>query len=167
MTASSSQAPNNDGEVCDGGCSNGLVTMCLVLDPPGCGAQDDPVDAVPEDDPPEGAQKSRRIGRPPLAADIVALIVRMARENPTWSRRRIASELAKLGHGVDKDTMAKYIPKQSPRPGRPSQTCGTFVRDHRVGTIAVDFLTVPTVTLTSCTFSSSNLWSAAGSCMSR
>lgn len=35
---SSSQA--QDGcEVCDGGCSNGLVTMCLALDPPGCGAQ--------------------------------------------------------------------------------------------------------------------------------
>ena len=26
-------------EICDAGCSNGLVTMCLVLDPPGCGAQ--------------------------------------------------------------------------------------------------------------------------------
>jgi transposase InsO family protein len=92
------------------------------------------------------AKKSRRIGRPPLAAEIVALIERMARENPTWSRRRIASELAKLGHGVDKDTVAKYMPKPSPRPGRPSQTWGTFLRNHLVGTIAVDFLTVPTVT---------------------
>jgi len=76
----------------------------------------------------------------------VALIVRMARENPTWSRRRIAGELAKLGHGVNKDTVAKYMPKPSRRPGRPSQTWGTFVRNHMVGTIAVDFLTVPTVT---------------------
>jgi hypothetical protein len=26
-------------QVCDAGCSNGLVTICVVLDPPGCGAQ--------------------------------------------------------------------------------------------------------------------------------
>jgi putative transposase len=70
------------------------------------------------------AKKSKRIGRPPLAAEIVALIVRMSRENPTWSRRRIANELAKLGHAVDKDTVAKYMPKPSPRPRRPSQTWG-------------------------------------------
>jgi hypothetical protein len=47
---------------------------------------------------------------------------------------------------VDKDRVAKYMPKRTPRPGRPSQTWGTFVRNHRVGTIAVDLLTVPTVT---------------------
>jgi transposase InsO family protein len=41
------------------------------------------------------ARKSRRVGRPPLDAEVVALIVRMARENPLWSRRRIAAELAK------------------------------------------------------------------------
>jgi hypothetical protein len=35
------EPPGADGscEVCDAGCSNGLVTICLVLDPPGCGAQ--------------------------------------------------------------------------------------------------------------------------------
>ncbi|HVJ89277.1 MAG TPA: helix-turn-helix domain-containing protein [Labilithrix sp.] len=50
------------------------------------------------------ARRSRRAGRPSLDPEIVELIVRMARENPTWSRRRIASELAKLGHAVSKDT---------------------------------------------------------------
>lgn len=93
------------------------------------------------------AWKSRRIGRPPLADELVALIERMADENPTWSRRRIAMELGKLGHAVDKDTVAKYMPKPSQRPRRPpSQTWKTFVRNHLVGTIAIDFLTVPTVT---------------------
>ena len=46
----------------------------------------------------------------------------MARENPLWSRRRIAAELARLGHGVDKDTVAKYMPAPSRRPGPRSQT---------------------------------------------
>ena len=53
------------------------------------------------------AQKSRRIGRPPLADELVARIERMAAESPTWSRRRIAMDLAKLGHAaIDKDTVA-------------------------------------------------------------
>jgi transposase InsO family protein len=92
------------------------------------------------------ASKSKPIGRPPLAEEIIALIVRMAGENPTWSRRRVASELALLGHSVDKSTVAKYMPKPPARPRRPSQTWATFVRNHLVGTIAIDFLTVPTAT---------------------
>ncbi|HSY21805.1 MAG TPA: integrase core domain-containing protein [Polyangiaceae bacterium] len=93
------------------------------------------------------AWTSRRVGRPPLAPELVSLIERMARENPLWSRRRIASELAKLGHCVDKDTVAKYMPRPTPRPRRPpSQTWKTFVRNHLSSTIAVDFLAVPTVT---------------------
>jgi hypothetical protein len=55
--------------------------------------------------------KSRRLGRPPLSEELVQLIEKMARDNPLWSRRRIASELAKLGHAVGKDTVAKYMPK--------------------------------------------------------
>ena len=93
------------------------------------------------------AWKSRPVGRPPLAPELVSLIEQMARENPLWSRRRIASELAKLGHAVDKDTVAKYLPKPAPRPHRPpSQTWKIFLRNHLAGTIAIDFLSVPTVT---------------------
>ena len=44
------------------------------------------------------------VGRPPLTAEVVALIERMAAENPLWSRRRITGELAMLGHDVSKDT---------------------------------------------------------------
>ena len=73
--------------------------------------------------------ESRRVGRPPLGAESVALIVRMARENPTRGRRRIPNELAKLGHDVGKDAVARYMPKPSERPPRPpSETWGTFVR---------------------------------------
>jgi transposase InsO family protein len=93
------------------------------------------------------AWKSRRIGRPPLSPEVVALIVQMARENPLWSRRRIANELAKLGHDVGKDAVAKYMPRPAERPSQPpSQTWGSFIRTHAVGTIAIDFFTVPTVT---------------------
>jgi putative transposase len=71
--------------------------------------------------------------------------VRDAHDNPRWSRRRIANELAMLAYRVDKNTVAKYMPKPADRPRRPpSQTWGTFVRNHLVGTIAIDFFTVPT-----------------------
>jgi hypothetical protein len=59
----------------------------------------------------------------------------------------MASELAKLGYAVDKNTVAKYMPKPAQRPRHPpSQTWKTFLRNHLAGTIAIDFLTVPTVT---------------------
>jgi hypothetical protein len=70
----------------------------------------------------------------------VDLIVRMARENPTWSRRRITMELAKLGVRVDKNSVAKYMPKSGGRAPRPSQTWGTFIRNHLAGTLAIDHL---------------------------
>jgi putative transposase len=93
------------------------------------------------------AWKSRPLGRPPLESDVVALIERMAHDNPLWSRRRIASELAKLGYDVSKDTVAKYMPKPAGRPRPPpAQTWKTFVGNHLGGTIVIDFLTVPTVT---------------------
>jgi transposase InsO family protein len=92
------------------------------------------------------AWKSRRVGRPPVPSDVVELITRMARENPHWSRRRIAMEMAKLGIRVDKNTVAKYMPSRGDRPRRPSQTWMTFVRNHLAGTLAIDFFTVPTVT---------------------
>ena len=37
------------------------------------------------------AYKSCRAGRRPLTGEVVALIARMSRDNPTWSRRRIAA----------------------------------------------------------------------------
>jgi putative transposase len=93
------------------------------------------------------ANKSRRPGRPPLSSEVIELIERMTQENPTWRRRRIAAELAKLGYDACKETVAKYMPKRSGAPGRPpSITWGTFLRTHLAGTIAIDFLTVPTVT---------------------
>jgi putative transposase len=42
--------------------------------------------------------KSRPLGRPPLPKNLRALIVTMARENPSWGEGRIADELSlKLG----------------------------------------------------------------------
>ncbi len=61
-----------------------------------------------------------RSGRPPIPADLQALIRRMARENPTWGQERIANELLlKLGLRVSPRTVRKYMPKHLDRgPGK-------------------------------------------------
>ena len=58
------------------------------------------------------------VGRPRLDAELRHLIRRMARENPTWGRRRIRAELALLGDEVAELTVAKYMHRTSPHPGR-------------------------------------------------
>jgi putative transposase len=52
-------------------------------------------------------------GRPPIPADLQALIRRMGRDNPTWGEERIANELLlKLGLRVSPRTVRKYLPKR-------------------------------------------------------
>jgi len=84
-----------------------------------------------------------RGGRPRLDAEIRRLIRRMARENPTWGRRRIQAELALLGHEVAELTVAKYMRRTSPRP---SPTWRAFLMAHARDIVAVDFFLVPTLT---------------------
>ena len=90
-------------------------------------------------------RKSRagRIGRPSVKTEIRDLLLRMARENPTWGAPRIQSELRLLGYDVAESTLAKYMRR---RRKPPSQTWRTFLANHESEIAAVDFFTVPTVT---------------------
>jgi putative transposase len=89
-------------------------------------------------------------GRPPIPADLRALIRRMARDNPTWGEERIANELRlKLGLRVSPRTVRKYLPKHPGRirrPRMPSQRWRTFVRSHAQAIVACDFCVVVTAT---------------------
>src|SRR5262245_44098008 len=89
--------------------------------------------------------KSRRrsVGRPPLHLELRALIRRMARENPTWGRRRIQAELRFLGYEVAELTFARYMRRPSPRP---SATRRAFLEAHLGEIVAIDFFVVPTLT---------------------
>jgi putative transposase len=95
-------------------------------------------------------RRTSRPGRPPIPADLRALIRRMARDNPMWGEERIANELLlKLGVRVSPRTVRKYLPKRSDPSRRlrvPSQCWRTFVRNHAQAIVACDFCVVVTAT---------------------
>jgi transposase InsO family protein len=87
--------------------------------------------------------RPKPVGRPRLAPELRQLIRRMARENPTWGRRRIRAELALLGYCVAELTVARYMHRTAPRP---SPTWRAFLTTHARDIVAVDFFLVPTLT---------------------
>ena len=80
-------------------------------------------------------------GRPPLAGETVALIRRIADENPLWGAERSRGELQQLGSRVAKRTSQRYLRGAgAPRPR--GQTWATFLRAHAAEIWACDFLPV-------------------------
>jgi putative transposase len=79
--------------------------------------------------------------KPKIAAEIVALIKEMARDNRLWGAERIRGELLKLGLRVCKRTIQKYM--RQVRPARPrGQNWKTFLHTHAEQIWACDFLPV-------------------------
>ena len=66
----------------------------------------------------------------------------MARENPTWGRRRIQAELALLGYHVAEFTVARYMHRAS---SRPSPSWRVSLTAHLRELVAIDFFAVPTL----------------------
>ncbi len=83
-------------------------------------------------------------GRPPVNAQIKALVIRMAAANPLWGAPRIHGEILKLGIHVAERTVSRLLPK---RHTQPSQTWRTFLTNHVRDLVSIDFFTVPTARL--------------------
>jgi putative transposase len=79
-----------------------------------------------------------------LDAETIALIRRLARENPLWGAERIRGELLKLGVKVAKRTIQKYRRAMRSQPVS-GQSWSTFLKTHGQDIWACDF--VPVVTL--------------------
>jgi hypothetical protein len=90
--------------------------------------------------------KSRRKGpgRPPISPEIRDLILKMAAANPLWGAPRIHGELLKLGIEISERTVSNLMPRRKPKPL--SQTWRTFLKNHMMNMVSIDFFTVPTAT---------------------
>jgi transposase len=91
----------------------------------------------------------RRPGRPSTGVSVKTLIVRMARENPTWGHRRIQGELARLGYAIAASTVWEILHAAGidPAPRRAGPTWRQFLTAQAHAIIACDFLVVETVLL--------------------
>ena len=80
---------------------------------------------------------------------IRALVLRMARENPSWGYRRIHGELVGLGHRVAASTVWKILKNVGidPAPLRSGPTWRQFLTAQAHTILAVDFAHVDTVFL--------------------
>ena len=81
-------------------------------------------------------------GRPPVSPEIRELILKMAKANPLWGAPRIHGELLKLGIEVSERTVSNLMPRRIHKP--PSQTWRTFLKNHMLNMVSIDFFTVPT-----------------------
>src|SRR5271157_5750631 len=86
-----------------------------------------------------------RTGRPPVNAEIAALIERLATENNSWGYQRIQGELLKLGHRVSASTIRRVLKalKIPPAPQRHTDmTWRKFLHTQASAMLATDFFHV-------------------------
>src|SRR5204863_1792413 len=85
-----------------------------------------------------------------LEEEIVALVVRLARENPRWGYLRIVGECRNLGVRVSATSVRRILRRHriGPAPRRGGPSWAQFLRTQASGLLATDFFTVETVGLT-------------------
>jgi putative transposase len=93
------------------------------------------------------ASRPKRPGRPRTLRSIRVLVLRLARENPSWGYRRLHGELLVLGVKVAPSTVWEILREAGidPAPERSSSTWADFLRSQADALLACDFLETVTV----------------------
>ena len=88
-------------------------------------------------------------GRPRIPVGTVQVVIRLARENPTWGYRRIHGELSVLGIDLAPASVWNILQRHGldTTPDRTGPTWGEFLRAQATTILACDFLTVDTILL--------------------
>jgi putative transposase len=90
-------------------------------------------------------RRKKKPGRTPIPKKIVDLVVRFARENPTWGYDHIVGALENLKHKISDTTVGNILKEHGiePAPDRKRQTTWrTFLRAHWDCLGAIDFTTI-------------------------
>ena len=98
----------------------------------------------------DGSRFRRSVGRPPVNEAIERLIVRIAKENPSWGYDRIVGAMMNLGHRVSDQTVGNILRRHDipPAPKRKHNTSWKdFIRAHMAVMVGTDFFTVEVLTL--------------------
>ena len=85
------------------------------------------------------------VGRPKTKPEIVKLILRFAKENPSWGYDRIQGALGNLGHKVSDQTIGNILRESGIEPAPDRKRTGSwsvFLKAHWDVLAAVDFTTV-------------------------
>jgi hypothetical protein len=91
-------------------------------------------------------RRQRGPGRPVFGRDLVALIVRLGKENRSWGCVRIQGELRKLGIRISATSIRRVLRSHRLGPApRGGSTWVEFLRAQAAGILATDFLTIDTV----------------------
>ena len=92
--------------------------------------------------------RPRSPGRPRTVRSIRRLVLRLARENPSWGYRRIHGELLVLGIKVAASTVWEILRQAGidPAPDRTTATWADFLRSQADALLACDFFETATLT---------------------
>jgi putative transposase len=97
----------------------------------------------------DGSKYRTYPGRPRVAPEVEALVIRVARENSGWGHDRIVGAPANLGHRLSDQTLGNILGRHdiAPAPNRSQTTTWKeFIRRHMDVLAGTDFFTVEVLT---------------------